>query len=104
MTGVLHAYNNPRFTLQGKEISLDTNNVALDNLNYSSPAIPRTCFLISLDQLWSSMALKWKQNFKPRKCPILRLHYLLLVDEMLIFYQTHVKFKGNVDGVPSEDE
>jgi len=104
MTGVLHAYNNPRFTLQGKEISLDTNNVALDNLNYSSPAIPHTCFLISLDQFWSSMALKWKQNFKPSKCPILRLHYLLLVDEMLIFYQTHVKFKGNVDGVPSEDE
>ena len=23
MTGVLHAYNNPRFTLQGKEVALD---------------------------------------------------------------------------------
>jgi hypothetical protein len=30
MTGVSHAYNNPRFTLQGKEIVVDTNNVALD--------------------------------------------------------------------------
>jgi hypothetical protein len=30
VTGVLHAYNNPRFTLQGKEIALDTNNAGLD--------------------------------------------------------------------------